>query len=191
VDRSAFRESPHPNEMAFSTASITSITWNTGYRPAFTLDAAIDRFEPGSREEKPNGTCWHYLVRNPVIVRGFPIPRRENEERGIEMPLGLMAGLGNASRATVFDQGLVIKGHSTMFVPVKREKNSVVWHFLFHQDETRIPYLEASKLCHSRLSSEELDSSRLEISRNFVGWSSSVHLQAGKLSQLRFCEELY
>jgi len=129
-------------------------------------------------------------VRNPVIVKGFPIPRREKDERELEIPLGLIATLGNASRATIFDQGLVIKGYSSMLVLVKRKK-SVVWHFLFHTDDTRIPYLEAGKVCHSRLSTEDLDLYHLESSRNLVGWSSSVRLQTGKFSQFSFHEEFY
>lgn len=175
----ALRESPHPDMMAILTPRITR---KLNSCPTFILDAAVDVLTSGRKDGNLNGTCWHYMIRNPVVVKGFPILRRENEERGLEMPLQLMAKLGNAERATVFHGGLVIKGHSTMFVPTRSVKQSVVWHFLFREDETRIPYLEASKLCNGRLSTEEFDASHLEISRNFVGWSSSVHVQTGTSS---------
>ena len=169
----AVRESPLSYEMAYSTPQIF---YEITSGPIFVLDAVIELLDYDGIEWPLNGTCWHHLVRNPVIVKGFPIPRRGNEERGLEIPLELMASLGKSSRATIFGQGLVMKGYSTMLVPIKRIKKSVVWHFLCNEDETRIPYLDANKFCHNRLSTEELDSSDLEVARNFVGWSSSVHL---------------
>ncbi|KUJ09813.1 uncharacterized protein LY89DRAFT_740880 [Mollisia scopiformis] len=178
----AGRESSHPNEIGIS---IPRITRQITSRPTFTIDATIESIDSKSngQESRPNGTCWHYMLRNPVVVKGYPIPRREHGERGLEIQLPLMAALGNAERATVFDEGLVIKGHSTMFVPTKQEEQSVLWHFLFHEDETRMSYLEAAKYCQSRVPLEELDASHLETSRNFVGWSSSVYLQTGTRSE--------
>jgi len=173
----ALRESPNGNTMTYSTPRMTT---KTSPRLIFTLDAVMDDLEPEYGRERRNGTCWHHLFRNPVIVRGSPILTRGTEEKGLEIPLGVMAGLGRTSRATVFDYGLVMKGFSTMFVPVKCVKNSVIWHFLFHEDETRIPYLSASKLCHGRLSSDSLDASGIEDARNFLGWSSSVEVCTGK-----------
>jgi hypothetical protein len=67
-----------------------------------------------------------------------------------------------------------------MFVPVKCSKESVQWHFIFNEDGGRISYLEADKGSSSRLSSETLDPSFLEVARNFVGWSSSVEVLTGK-----------
>lgn len=174
----AIRESPHRDEIAISTPFITR---KPSTRLEFSLMASLQPLDPSSRGQRPNGTCWHSMVRNPVVVKGFPIPKRSFGEKGLEIQLPLMTYLGNAERATVFDQGLVIKGHSTMFVPIDQEKKSILWHFLYHEDETRISYLEASKFCPTRLGSEAMDASHLEISRNFMGWSSSVSLQTGKL----------
>ena len=42
-------------------------------------------------------SCWLSLFTNPVITRGFPIPDRDNQERGLEIPLeiwGLLVALG-------------------------------------------------------------------------------------------------
>jgi len=177
----ALRESPQETSIAYSTPRMST---KAGPRPVFTFDASTDGIQSECGTERQNGTCWHFLFRNPVIVKGCPILRRGNEERGLEIPLGMMASLGRASRATVFGQGLVIKGFSTMFVPVTRVENSVVWHFLFHEDESRIPYLEASQLCYGRVSTDVLDAPYIEGSRNFLGWSSSIEVFAGKPIQL-------
>ncbi|RFU26150.1 hypothetical protein B7463_g10188, partial [Scytalidium lignicola] len=111
--------------------------------------------------------------------KGCPILKRKEEERGLEIPLGMMAGLGRTPIANVFDYGLVIKGFSTMFVPTKRVENSINWHFLFHEDECHISHLEAGQPCNDRVSTDVLDVSSLEDSRNFLGWSSSVQLFTG------------
>jgi hypothetical protein len=177
----AIREAPRQHEMSYSTPRITS---KLSSRPSFVLDTVFTnlRLDRNSWGGQPNGTCWHKFVRNPVIVKGFPIPRRQNGEKGLEIRLELLSALGNASRITTFGQGLIIKGHSTMFVPIKRTNKSTIWHFLFNKDETRISYLDADKHCSDRLSLEDLCYSDLETTRTFVGWSSSVHLQTGKPS---------
>lgn len=128
----------------------------------------------------PVGSCWHGLFRNPFIVQGFPILSRPHGEQGLEIPLNMMADLGMCDRVTIFDNHLVIKGFSSMFVPTKRIKNSVQWHFIYQQDGSRISYLEADARCTVRLHIADLDATRLESSRNFVGWASSVLTQIGK-----------
>ena len=132
-----------------------------------------------------NGSCWRSMFKNPAIVKGFPILVRSNGERGLEIPLNMMAGLGMTDQVITFGNGLILKGFSSMFVPVKCSKESVQWHFIFNEDisnvdEGRISYLEADKRCSSRLSSEALDSSFLEAARHIVGWSSSVEMSTGK-----------
>lgn len=88
---------------------------------------------------KQNGACWHGLFRNPVVVPGFLILARRYGERGLEIPLNMMAHLGEADRATMFGDQLLIKGFSVMFVPTLRTPDSVLWHFLFDRENVRIP----------------------------------------------------
>ena len=73
----------------------------------------------------------------------------------------------------------MIKGHSTMFCPTKRTKDSVLWHYVFNQDASRISYLDADTLCSGRALVNQVDMACLEHSRNFLGWSSSVEIHAG------------
>jgi len=122
-----------------------------------------------------DGECWHDLFRNPVIVSGFPILARDHSERGLEIPLGIMARLGGADRATIFDDQVLIKGFSTMFVPTKRTHDSILWHFIRHPE--RISYLEAKKFCSA--ANVITTYSALESTRNFLGWSASVLLHTG------------
>jgi len=130
---------------------------------------------------KPNGTCWHSLFRNPVIVRGYPILARHPEETGLESPLNMMASLANVIYATEFEGEVLIKGISSILVPTQRIQNSILWHFMYKEDGTYMPYPSARE--HGRCSnfdgSDAVDLSCLGSSRHFVGWTSSSVLRAG------------
>ena len=67
-----------------------------------------------------------------------------------------------------------------MFVPISHINQSIQWHFIRNQDNCRLSYLEAARRCPNRASTDSVDESDLESARNFVGWASSVILQAGK-----------
>lgn len=124
-----------------------------------------------------NGACWHELFKNPVIVPGFPILARDQNERGLEISLEMMARLGGAERATIYDGQLVIKGFSTIFVPTEQTHNSIMWHFILNKNEERISYNDAKKRCPAKAVITTY--SCLESSRNFLGWSTSVLLYTG------------
>ena len=81
----------------------------------------------------------------------------------------MMASLGLVERATIFDGALVLKGFSSMFVPTKRSKDSIQWHFVRSGDGTRMSYFEADKVCPERLKSDSVHTNCLEYVRNFVG----------------------
>ena len=104
---------------------------------------------------------------------------RPNKEEGLEIPLNLMAGLGEASRVTKFGGGLVIKGILTLFCPTQRIGNSVLWHSLFNDDGSRISYLAADQSSCRRALIQDVDAACLERSRNFLGWAAFVEVHAG------------
>jgi hypothetical protein len=91
----------------------------------------------------------------------------------------MMAALGGAERATIFDGQLLVKGFSTMFIPTRRVENSIVWHFLFNEDKTRISYTAAKQSRVPFSGSDLVDYQCLLTSRSFLGWSSSVTLHTG------------
>jgi hypothetical protein len=162
--------------MEYSTASI-SRPRTKGPRPSFMLGYKREKISP--KERTGLGTCWHKVFKNPVIVRGFPILARNNDERGLEIPLNIMATLGGADRATIFGDQLLIKGHATMFVPTKRVQNSVLWHFIHKENGERISFAAAKTLCPTRATIDIVDYSCLMTSRSFLGWASSVQLCTG------------
>ncbi|KAG9230363.1 hypothetical protein BJ875DRAFT_158352 [Amylocarpus encephaloides] len=169
----ALRPSPS-DKMAYSTPRLVL---STTVELTFALEFQVTEFI--HRESQQNGSCWRPLFRNSVIVDGYPILARANGEKGLEIALNMMAELGQASRATNFDGGLVIKGHSTMFCPTQRIKNSVLWHYLFNHDGSRMSYLSSENLAGGRASIHDVDTVCLEYSRNFLGWTSSTDIYTG------------
>lgn len=116
------------------------------------------------------------MNQDPVIVKGYPILARNHHERGLELPLNMMAGLGEASRVTNWAGDLVVKGFSTLFCPTRRLNNSIQWHYLFEKDGGQISYLSADDRCHDRVKLNFLDARRLPFCRNFLGWASSIEI---------------
>jgi hypothetical protein len=128
-------------------------------------------------------TCWRQLFHNAVVVRGYPTLSRTQTQRGLEVPLDLMAGLGNADYLTEFDGVPVLKGFSNMFVATAISARSIQWHFLCSRDGGRISYLEARKYRKLLQSNDSLSGpSIVTVTRHFVGWASSVRRLAGKLT---------
>ena len=139
-----------------------------------TFNVTFKTSSPSERDQ----SCWLPLFSNPVIARGFRIPERENGEQGLEVPLEIMAALGGARHVTEFKGGLVLKGHSAMFVPIKCQQNSVQWHLICARGEDRIPYREASVQCPNRALLKDLNHEKLSTTRTFLGWwkESQTHL---------------
>ncbi|KAK0129528.1 hypothetical protein ONS96_000093 [Cadophora gregata f. sp. sojae] len=117
---------------------------------------------------EPEKMCWFSLFANPVIAKGFPIPPRTSCDLGIEIPLEMMAFLIGAEHAVEHGCGLVIKGFSSVLIPVKRCNNSVQWHLVSKPNGTRMKYSDISDAM--RLSLRELDQDSLGQTRAFLGW---------------------
>lgn len=126
---------------------------------------------PGSSK----GQCWHSMFRNPVVVKGYPIPRRSEPNTGLEIPLNMMAGLGRTQRINTFKGKLFIKGFSTMLVPTKHSGGLLIWHLLYNKDGNRISYLEDIDSHIGNISTSDL-----ETARHILGWSSEIKYCAGR-----------
>lgn len=124
--------------------------------------------------EPPNGQCWHDMFRNPVIVKGYPIPGRATLHKGLEIPLNMMAGLVRTKCANPFNGNIFIKGFSSMLVPTSINKDTLTWHLLCNKDGRRISYQD-----HDLTLSPTFSISYLESARHFVGWCSEVKNYAG------------
>ncbi|PGH18676.1 hypothetical protein AJ80_04424 [Polytolypa hystricis UAMH7299] len=114
--------------------------------------------------------CWCSLFRGASMAEGFPIPDRENEP-GLEMSLPLVAAIGGVRHAAEFEGGVVLKGFSLMFVPLRREEDRVSWHLISGGDcETRLSYEEVLRRCPDRLLVDKLSLEDLQSTRAIIGW---------------------
>lgn len=136
-----------------------------GVEPAI-FNVTFDMSSPVKEDQ----SCWFPLFTNPVIAHGFPTAHRNDHEVGLEIPLAMMAALGGARHAVDFEGGLVLKGHSTMFVPLKRYHQSIQWHLIRRRDEHRILYREVSNECPNRAMIQQVDHEALLNTRAFLGW---------------------
>lgn len=123
-----------------------------------------------------NGRCWYSLLNNPVVVTGYPIPRRPKLDTGLEIPLHMMAGLAKAKKVNLFDGKLFIKGFSTMLVPTNRTEDVITWHLAYKEDGSRISYLE-----NNALHAEDVSLFDLESTRHILGWCSEAFFFAGNI----------
>jgi hypothetical protein len=114
-------------------------------------------------------SCWHELFFNPVIAYNFPIDPR-NFGSGLEIPIHMMAALGGASMAVEFNGGIVLKGLSSMFVPIKRNGASIQWHYIRNEDDSRMPYSEVDDRCPGRALVACVGFDSLTTTRAFLGW---------------------
>ncbi|KAH7022527.1 hypothetical protein EDB80DRAFT_694949 [Ilyonectria destructans] len=131
-----------------------------------------------SADTKPPaaGQCWHELFQNPVVVRGYPIPRRTQYDSGLEIPLNVMSGLTKCPRINRFLGSHFLKGFSTALVPMKRLSEAILWHLYYSPDGSRLPYpdLDAMDLDHVDTSLKDLTTTR-----HIVGWCSEAKFYAG------------
>ncbi|KAF6220730.1 hypothetical protein HO133_003163 [Letharia lupina] len=145
-----------------------------GVAPAI-LKLTFDMNSPSGEDQ----SCWFPLFTNPVIAYGFPTVHRNDHEVGLEIPLEMMAALGGARHAVDFEGGLVLKGYSVLFVPIRVHEESVQWHLICARDEERIPYREASVQCPNRVFLKDLNHEALRTTRAYLGWWKEAETHLG------------
>ncbi|KAI0445764.1 hypothetical protein F4803DRAFT_107245 [Xylaria telfairii] len=165
---------PPPSEenICYCAPRIEHICDSFPAQPTFRLETCVTKLHASERN-----SCWLSLFSNAVIAHGFPIPERA-DGMGLEMSVKLMAGIIGARHAATFDGGVVIKGFSSMFVPVMRTRDGIQWHYVTNGDpEMQLTYEEGVKKCPNRLL--DLDLASLMEARNFIGWNSMVEVRVG------------
>jgi hypothetical protein len=123
--------------------------------------------------------CWVPLFRNPVIARGFPIPYRGNGEIGLESPIDILASLIGATNSVDFQDGLLLKGFSSLLVPVKLTGDSIQWHLVVNRSGKRIKYSEADVYCPTRLPLSVINRQTLKNTRAFLAWWGESYTSLG------------
>lgn len=151
--------------------------------PSVMVDCSI-RFKVESHTDQSlptsiNGSCWHGLFLNPVIVAGFPIPKRDDKQLGLEISLSMMAKLAQAKRLTCFDGRMFVKGFSTMLLPTERSKNIISWHLLYNKDRKRLLYIDSRIKPLQSSSVQDIQIQDIENARHILGWASSAETFAG------------
>ncbi|RHZ70165.1 hypothetical protein CDV55_103264 [Aspergillus turcosus] len=122
-----------------------------------------------------NGQCWQHLFRNPVVVEGYPIPRRpESAAAGLEIPLNMMAGLAQAHRISTFNGWTVLKGWSTLLVPTEQNDGLVFWHLTHRPDGERISFRQCEIF-----SPIKAPIPALEKARHVLGWCTEMQFFGG------------
>lgn len=129
--------------------------------------------------ELSHGSCWHRLFRNCEITVGYPILPRKLEQRGLDIPLDMMADLIRAGRVTQFGLNLVIMGFSSLLYATDYQDGVMMWHLVCNQDGTQISFsdprvpLVASPI---ELLPPAKDVGR---ARHIVGWTNKVQNLTG------------
>jgi len=129
------------------------------------------------------GRCWQNLFRNPVVVTGFPIRRRQlGQEPGLECSLNILTALLRTKNTSVFRGRVFVKGFCTMLVPTKYFDGTVHWHVLFNEDGSRISYTgpRVHDVVGDFSLGKYLTSSSINSARHIVGWCKTARNYAGR-----------
>lgn len=166
---SALSTSPFGERMAYSRSTLRSTVCESAFVIGF-------QHEPLHATEMP---CWLPLFSGAVIASGFPIPKRA-DEMGLEIPLELLAEIGGVQHAVEFQGGVVMKGFSHMFVPIRKSGDRVQWHAVSSTDpDTLLTYQDGLSRCSSRALSDEVSLDDIKNCRAIVGWCSVAQSRLG------------
>ncbi|KLU90944.1 hypothetical protein MAPG_09469 [Magnaporthiopsis poae ATCC 64411] len=178
--------SPPREGLFFCTPSVNTITASRKPREGKDQDPAKHSpdahfkisYRLWSSVKKPelNGQCWHNLLREAVLVPGFPILCRREPRLGLEIPLDMAAFLTGTRMVEIFDSKIFIKGFSAMLVPTDRRGDVVVWHLLYTTTGTHISYLDVPI---GQRHTTDVGMSDLEQARHIVGWCPEATYHVG------------
>lgn len=152
-------------------------TWDICGRISFSVETAPDQDLLKSQE----GTCWHGLFRNQVVVRGFS--HSNHGQLGLSIPLHLMVERLGTSRATEIEGSLLIKSFSAILFPTRLVDDTMTWHLILNQDGSYISYLDQRIQRLQAAQSKKImlaDLSRA--TKHVLGWCAKATSRAGKRS---------
>lgn len=132
-----------------------------------------------SSDPNTPGQCWHKLFRNPVVVKGYSIPRRGRYNSGLEVALNMMSRLTESPRIHQYGGKHLLKGFSTAVFPTDTMDNTLVWHLCCADDGSRLPYPDFEGIRCIDTALDEIASRR-----HILGWCTEARICAGKLSYI-------
>ncbi|KAH8895964.1 hypothetical protein GQ53DRAFT_604704, partial [Thozetella sp. PMI_491] len=125
--------------------------------------------------QRTAGHCWHSMLRNPVMVRGYPILAKHSAGLGLEMQLNVMARLAGSNHASEFDGKVFLKGFSAMLVATQIARDITLWHYFFNAKGERLSYFDHDLECIKPISLQQFGKAR-----HVVGWCVECDSYAGR-----------
>lgn len=139
------------------------------------------KYDTVAFDEDEAKLCWHSLMADSIIATGFPIAERSDEDKGLQLPIEVMAAIAGVSMAVDMGSGFILKGDTLAFIPVQRRGNHVQWHLLGGDGEPLgYDFLRNSSLRplpRNDFSNEDINSSIA-----FLGWAPKIRNFAGTYS---------
>lgn len=131
---------------------------------------------PVSKAEEGEN-CWLKLVHGAInIATDFPIPSRQRE-RGVEIPISIIADWFGIQHVVDFDGGIVMKGPTAMLMPTGRRDDIIQWHLVTTGHERRrLTYQNGVNQCTQRAKLADVDFETIKANRRMiVGWVEEAY----------------
>lgn len=125
------------------------------------------------------GSCWQAVIGNPVIARGFPVPRRATPTDGIEVSVDIMGALIDADYMSVFDGIVLLKGFNAAIALVNQSESFLIWHSVVNGSGDRLSYCDL-RVLESPAVIAPSEVSSIKKCRHILGWIPKVSYNIGK-----------
>ncbi len=171
----ACQTSTRPNEVVLCTPEIVR-------EPADAIVVVEHKLTPAVTSDITAGqpeNCWHRIFSNSAIVHGYPIAPRRPGQKGLRIPLDMMALLACTPRATSYAGQLLLKGVCSMFVPVLTTATSVIWHYVLNDDFSLMSHDQVQTVSDA---STTIGFNDIESMEHYVGWTTRVDNLTGQSS---------
>jgi hypothetical protein len=119
------------------------------------------------------------LVGDFVVATGFPIPELSYDDKGLQIPVEVMAALGDVSIAMDIGSGFFLKAETIAFMLVERRSDRVQWHLVERGGEI-IDYDYIEHEGFKLLPRSTLDGEAINSTTAFLGWIPHVINIAGE-----------
>jgi len=128
-----------------------------------------------------DGFCWGPLFNSPILVVGYPIPRRPEPNTGLEMSLNTMAYLVRSQQVVQWGTRVIMKGFSSLLVATMASSSIIVWHLLKSRiSGERVSYIDSRLEELDIRTSQDVSLRMIEGARHIVGWCASATDFCGK-----------
>ncbi|KAM0721490.1 hypothetical protein Q7P37_002414 [Cladosporium fusiforme] len=140
------------------------------------IEFAVD-FTSTTSDCQSNYGCWRDLCYDTCVAFGFPILARSDNTEGMELDTDAMIIFGDTDYATTHNGHFMLKGFSTMFLPLGVCAQGVIWHFI-RNIEGPLSYSN-DVVMSAKHAVPALDMDCLSTRRHFVGWTPEAEVIAG------------